>query len=310
MARHAAHIDTAYVVRNPICLDRFSLLAGLHVSNKTMETKKIIASSMCAMVHDAKDLAPYLLDTIAPCLQTQLLDPIPKVRSVASKALGMFVKGLGQSLFPYLVPSLLGRFRPRLSTRYSSTLARVQDHGLRDEIFPIAHHPKARSMSSFRALSSVSRWWTIAFWSTRLPASRKCLWSYREVLPYLVPHLLTTLMALSNVQAIAHIASILGAVLHCHMDRIFQVLVNKYVSIFTGRPNDKTATAIQHSLRAAALSVEANGIQWLAAEVCKYCKADVAETQYLVCCTRSGKDVLLAQFLILSSQSQDFIHLP
>ncbi|KDO30184.1 hypothetical protein SPRG_04987 [Saprolegnia parasitica CBS 223.65] len=92
----------------------------------------------------------------------------------------------------------------------------------------------------------------------------------REVLPYLVPRLLTTPMALSNVQAIARTASV-------------SALFNNAVSVVTSRPDDDRVAAIQHSVRAVALRVEAADVQWLAAEICKYCEADIAETRYLAC---------------------------
>ncbi|KDO30185.1 hypothetical protein SPRG_22144 [Saprolegnia parasitica CBS 223.65] len=626
-AGHAALIDIAHVVRNPEIASIASiLLAGLQdpnrkttdamqalqsmkfvhsidapslalvmpvlqrgLTDRVSETKKkaaLIVGNMCSMVNDAKDLAPYL-DTIAPCLQTQLLDPIPEVRTVASKALGMLVKGLGQSHFPHLVPSLLQAIKSESSSVERSGSAQglcevlvnlgpdALDHGLRDEILPIARHPKAAvregvlwvlaflppalgkgfskylgkalpmivsglsdesegvrdvamhagsivvnahalsntkdilpaleagifddnwrirqssisllgdllyrvsgtkavvmsanddddgadagSAAGEKAMlkilskprrdavlaalymvrsdtSAVVRQSALQVWKSVVSNTPKTLRSIletlmllivqalsgknvekqtvagrtlgeivrklgervmpevvpilragldpmnpagmrqgvclglaeviqcspkkqledfvetlvvaledalcdalpevrraaggafdvfhksmgyrsideliprllkritsvddlvqeralaglqevlkvksREVLPYLVPRLLTTPMALSNVQAIAHIASVSGAVLHYHMDRILQVLFNEYVSVVTSRPNDEMAAAIQHSVRAVALSVEAAGVQWLAAEICKYCEADIAETRYLAC---------------------------
>ncbi|KDO16369.1 hypothetical protein SPRG_18101, partial [Saprolegnia parasitica CBS 223.65] len=106
---------------------------------------------MCAMVNDAKDLTPYLLDTIAPCLAR---DAAPEVRTVASKALVMLVKGLGQSHSSHLVPSLLQTIESESSSVELSGSAQglcevlvklgpgVLNHGLRDEILPIAP-PKA-----------------------------------------------------------------------------------------------------------------------------------------------------------------------
>lgn len=41
---------------------------------------------------DQKDLTPYL-PNIIPGLKTSLLDPVPEVRSVSSRALGAMVRG-------------------------------------------------------------------------------------------------------------------------------------------------------------------------------------------------------------------------
>ncbi|KDO21004.1 hypothetical protein SPRG_13932, partial [Saprolegnia parasitica CBS 223.65] len=122
-------------------------------TTRISETKMTV-SSMCAMVNDAKDLAPYLLDTIAPRFQMQLLELILEVRTVASKVLGMFVKGLGESYSLHLVLSLLQTIELESSSVEGSGSAQglydvlvnlgpsVLDHGLRDEIFPIARHPR------------------------------------------------------------------------------------------------------------------------------------------------------------------------
>ncbi|KDO22251.1 hypothetical protein SPRG_12090 [Saprolegnia parasitica CBS 223.65] len=72
-------------------------------------------------------------------------------------------------------------------------------------------------------------------------------------------------------------------VLHYHIDRSLQALFNNTVSVVTSRPDDDRVAAIQHSVRAVALSVEAAGVQWLAAEICKYCETNIAETRYLAC---------------------------
>lgn len=55
---------------------------------------------------DQKDLQPYL-PNIIPGLKTSLLDPVPKVRSVSSRALGAMVKGMGESSFDNLLPWLM-----------------------------------------------------------------------------------------------------------------------------------------------------------------------------------------------------------
>ena len=42
-----------------------------------------------------------------PGLKSSLLDPVPEVRSVASRALGAIVKGMGESGFDDLLPWLM-----------------------------------------------------------------------------------------------------------------------------------------------------------------------------------------------------------
>ncbi|KAG0719255.1 eIF-2-alpha kinase activator GCN1 [Chionoecetes opilio] len=55
---------------------------------------------------DQKDLQPYL-PGIIPGLKASLLDPVPKVRAVSSRALGAMVKGMGESSFDDLLPWLM-----------------------------------------------------------------------------------------------------------------------------------------------------------------------------------------------------------
>ena len=42
------------------------------------------------------------------------------------------------------------------------------------------------------------------------------------------------------------------------------------------------AAAIQHLVCAGALSVETTGVQWLAAEICEYCQADITQVRWLI----------------------------
>ena len=53
-----------------------------------------------------QDLSPYL-PAVIPGLKQSLLDPVPEVRSVSSRALGAMVKGMGESGFEELVPWLM-----------------------------------------------------------------------------------------------------------------------------------------------------------------------------------------------------------
>ena len=58
------------------------------------------------MVIIFQDLSPYLGNVI-PGLKQSLLDPVPEVRSVSSKALGAMVRGMGENGFDDLLPWLM-----------------------------------------------------------------------------------------------------------------------------------------------------------------------------------------------------------
>ena len=66
----------------------------------------LIVGNMCSMIHDPKDILPYL-SSILPCLQKLLMDPTPEVRAGTAKAMGMLVTGVGEEHFPDIVPWLV-----------------------------------------------------------------------------------------------------------------------------------------------------------------------------------------------------------
>ena len=59
-----------------------------------------IVGSLCRLTNDVRDLLPYT-PTLRKHLQVILMDPIPEVRTVASRALGSIYKGVWES---FLVP--------------------------------------------------------------------------------------------------------------------------------------------------------------------------------------------------------------
>ncbi|KAB1202522.1 Translational activator GCN1 [Morella rubra] len=72
---------------------------------RSADTKKKaaqIVGNMCSLVTDPKDMIPY----IGLLLPEVLVDPIPEVRSVAARALGSLIRGMGEENFPDLVPWL------------------------------------------------------------------------------------------------------------------------------------------------------------------------------------------------------------
>ncbi|XP_029194337.2 eIF-2-alpha kinase activator GCN1-like [Acropora millepora] len=78
------------------------------LGERSTETKKMAAQIIGNMysLTDKKDLAPYL-PSVIPGLKQALLDPVPEVRAVASRALGAMVRGIGEDSFEDLLPWLM-----------------------------------------------------------------------------------------------------------------------------------------------------------------------------------------------------------
>ncbi|GAB1604654.1 hypothetical protein Ahia01_000746900 [Argonauta hians] len=76
--------------------------------DRTTHTRKMAAQIIGNMysLTDQKDLSPYL-PTVIPGLKQSLLDPVPEVRNVSSRALGTMVRGMGEGTFDDLLPWLM-----------------------------------------------------------------------------------------------------------------------------------------------------------------------------------------------------------
>ncbi|XP_058094955.1 protein ILITYHIA isoform X2 [Magnolia sinica] len=76
---------------------------------RSADTKKKaaqIVGNMCSLVTEPKDMIPYI-GLLLPEVKKVLVDPIPEVRSVAARALGSLIRGMGEENFLDLVPWLL-----------------------------------------------------------------------------------------------------------------------------------------------------------------------------------------------------------
>uniref|UniRef100_A0A0D3FNC8 TOG domain-containing protein n=1 Tax=Oryza barthii TaxID=65489 RepID=A0A0D3FNC8_9ORYZ len=74
-----------------------------------VDTKKKaaqIVGNMSSLVTEPKDMIPYI-GLLLPEVKKVLVDPIPEVRAVAARALGSLIIGMGEEIFPDLVPWLL-----------------------------------------------------------------------------------------------------------------------------------------------------------------------------------------------------------
>ncbi|KQK13484.1 protein ILITYHIA [Brachypodium distachyon] len=74
-----------------------------------VDTKKKaaqIVGNMSSLVTEPMDMIPYI-GLLLPEVKKVLVDPIPEVRAVAARALGSLIVGMGEQIFPDLVPWLL-----------------------------------------------------------------------------------------------------------------------------------------------------------------------------------------------------------
>ena len=77
-------------------------------NSRSTGTRKMAAQIIGNMysLTDQKDLSPYL-SSVLPGLKASLIDPVPEVRGVASRALGAMVKGMGEGIVQEIMPWLL-----------------------------------------------------------------------------------------------------------------------------------------------------------------------------------------------------------
>uniref|UniRef100_A0A0E0D5U2 TOG domain-containing protein n=1 Tax=Oryza meridionalis TaxID=40149 RepID=A0A0E0D5U2_9ORYZ len=78
-----------------------------------VDTKKKaaqIVGNMSSLVTEPKDMIPYI-GLLLPEVKKVLVDPIPEVRAVAARALGSLIIGMGEEIFPDLVPWLLNTLK-------------------------------------------------------------------------------------------------------------------------------------------------------------------------------------------------------
>ena len=99
----------------------------------------------------------------------------------------------------------------------------------------------------------------------------------KELLPYLIPRLLTKPITKSHADALTSIASVTGATLHLHFSTIMPGLLTELACFFGETLDDdkkEREMAIRACSRAICGSVEEIGINWLVAEIASKCSND------------------------------------
>ncbi|XP_010550811.1 PREDICTED: eIF-2-alpha kinase activator GCN1 [Tarenaya hassleriana] len=109
--RHSLDILLQTTFVNTVDAPSLALLVPIvhrGLRERSSETKKKaaqIVGNMCSLVTEATDMIPYI-GLLLPEVKKVLVDPIPEVRSVAARAVGSLIRGMGEENFPDLVPWL------------------------------------------------------------------------------------------------------------------------------------------------------------------------------------------------------------
>ncbi|KAF2074627.1 hypothetical protein CYY_004066 [Polysphondylium violaceum] len=102
-------LNTNYVhTIDPASLSLIMPILERTLKERSSELKKMscqIVGNLCSLT-EPKELIPYL-NILMPVMKNVLLDPIPEVRTICARALGLLVHGMGEENFSTLIPWLL-----------------------------------------------------------------------------------------------------------------------------------------------------------------------------------------------------------
>ena len=104
----------------------------------------------------------------------------------------------------------------------------------------------------------------------------------KELLPYLIPRLMTKPITKSHADALGQIASVTGSTLHMHFSTIIPGLISE-LALFYGQEIEgeekEREDAIRECSRAVCRSVDEIGVNWLISEAAAKCGSDKAGTR-------------------------------
>ncbi|GAM21690.1 hypothetical protein SAMD00019534_048650 [Acytostelium subglobosum LB1] len=136
-------LSTNYIhTIDPASLSLIMPILERTLKERSSEIKKMtcqIVGNLCSLT-EPKELVPYL-GVLVPVLQNVLVDPIPEVRAICARALGLLVRGMGEEYFTNLVPWML--------------------ETLKSELGPVERSGAAQGLSEVLAALDISRFNTL-----------------------------------------------------------------------------------------------------------------------------------------------------
>lgn len=296
---------------------RNNILASLYMIRS--DTSAVVRQSALQVWKSVVANTPKTLRQILEALMNAIVNALSgdnmEKQTMAGRTLGELVRKLGEHVLPEIVPILRAGLSPAnssgmrqgvciglaelidCSTRkqledYVDTLVAAVLDGLCDEL-PEVRASAAQAFDvlhkgiGYRAIDETVPALLQRIRSPHAQTQERALLGLqeilrvksREVLPYLIPRLLTTPVTTAAARAISRVAQATGTVIHFQIERIFSVFVSQYVALVETNP--AVASDLQDALRDVVLSVENPGVHWLAIELCKYCESDVAPERVL-----------------------------
>ncbi|TYZ62730.1 hypothetical protein PybrP1_001423 [[Pythium] brassicae (nom. inval.)] len=296
---------------------RNNILASLYMIRS--DTSAVVRQSALQVWKSVVANTPKTLRQILEALMNAIVNALSgdnmEKQTMAGRTLGEIVRKLGEHVLPEIVPILRAGLSPTNSSGMRqgvciglaelidcSTKKQLEDYvdtlvdavldGLCDEL-PEVRTSAAQAFDvlhkgiGYRAIDETVPSLLQRVRSTHAQTQERALLGLqeilrvksREVLPYLIPRLLTTPVTAAAARAVSRVAQATGAVIHFQVERVFAVFVSQYVA--NEATNPAVADEIKRSLRDVVLSVENPGVHWLAIELCKYCESEVAPERVL-----------------------------
>ncbi|KAJ0409318.1 hypothetical protein ATCC90586_000555 [Pythium insidiosum] len=296
---------------------RNAILASLYLIRS--DTSAVVRQSALqvwkSVVANTPKTLRQILETLMGVIVSALSGDHVEKQTMAGRTLGEIVRKLGENVLPEVVPILRDGLAPtnapgmrqgaciglaeviecctkKQLEDFVSTLVDAVLDGLCDDL-PLVRSSAAQAFDvlqrsiGYRAIDETVPSLLQRIRSTNVDAQERALLGLqdmlrvksREVLPYLIPRLLTTPVTSAAVRAISRVAQATGAVIHFQLEKIFATFIPAYLASLERQST--LADEIKLALRDVVLAIEEPGVHWLAIEVCKHCESDVVAERAL-----------------------------